>query len=325
MSTKIKVLSALENADGQYVSGSKLAEMLGVSRNSVWKAVNSLKEDGFTIEAVSNNGYRLINNTSSVYQSRVNKYLETKALGRNLFCFKEIDSTNTYAKQLAHDGATHGTAVISELQTAGRGRMGRVFESPAEKGVYISVILKTPLKAETAQLLTSCAAVAVAEAIDKICGTDTKIKWVNDIFLNGKKICGILTEASLSFETGTLEFAVVGIGVNVYSVKDKFSSELLKIASSIEDECGIKTDRSQLSAEILNCFEKNLENLENHNFINEYKRRSCIIGNNVMVTKGNTEKKAYAYDIDDSACLKVRYEDGSEEALNSGEARILKA
>lgn len=324
MSTKEKVLSALENAEGEYVSGEKLADIIGVSRNAIWKAVNSLKNDGFNIDAVSNNGYRLIPETSSVYENRIRKYLTASELGKKIICFREIDSTNNYAKKIAHENAEHGTAVISEIQTAGKGRMGRTFVSPSNTGVYISIIIKNNLNAETAQLITSCAAVSVCQAIDKVCGTDTQIKWVNDIFLNGKKICGILTEASMSFETGTLEYAVIGIGINVYSVKNVFDSNLLETASSIEDECNLKADRSRICAEILNALEKNISSLENHDFISEYKKRSCIVGNYVMVSKGNTEKKAFAYDIDDNACLKVRYEDGSEEALNSGEARIIK-
>lgn len=324
MSTKLNVLSELEKSGENYLSGERLAEKLGVSRNAIWKAVNALREDGIMIEAAQNSGYRLIQEYSTVYQLRVEKYLSTQKLGRNLICLKTVDSTNTYAKQLAHNGCIHGTTVVSEIQTSGRGRLGRTFESPKSTGLYMSVIIKNQLKAETAQLITSCTAVAVAEAIDKVCGTSSQIKWVNDIFINNKKICGILTEASMSFETGTLDYAVIGIGVNVYSIKDKFSEELNKTASSIEDETGIRIDRSKLCAEILNSLEKNLANLENRNFIDEYKKRSCITGHDVMVIKGNTERKAYAFDIDESANLKVRYEDGTEEALNSGEARIIR-
>ncbi len=324
MSTKEKVLSALENADGNYVSGAVLAETLGISRNSVWKAVNSLKEDGFKIDSLRNNGYRLADERSFVYPERLQKYLSSRYLGKQVYCFKEVDSTNNYAKKLAHENAPQGTTVIAESQTAGKGRMGRTFSSPAGTGLYMSIILRMPLKAETAQLITSCAAVSVAQATDALCPAEPKIKWVNDIFINDRKICGILTEASISFETGMLDFAVVGMGINVYSVKDSFDDELLKTASSIEDECGVVIDRSKLCAEILSCFEKNLGLLENHQFIDEYRKRSCTVGNYVMVTKGNSQRHAYAFDIDDSACLMVRYDDGSEEALNSGEARIIK-
>ena len=324
MSTKEKVLAALENADGNYVSGTALAETLGISRNSVWKAVNSLREDGFKIDSLQNNGYRISDERSFVYPERLQKYLSCEYLGKKVYCFKETDSTNNYAKKLAHENAPHGTTVIAECQTAGKGRMGRTFSSPAGTGLYMSVILKMPIKAETAQLITSCAAVSVAQAIDSLCPAESKIKWVNDIFINDRKICGILTEASISFETGMLDFAVVGMGINAYSVKNAFDSQLLETASSIEDECGIVIDRSQLCAEILSRFEKNLAMLENRQFIEEYRKRSCTIGNYVMVTKGNSQRQAYAFDIDDSACLMVRYDDGSQEALNSGEARIIK-
>ena len=324
MSTKLNVLAELENSGDNYISGERLAEKLGVSRNSIWKAVNALREDGITIEASPNNGYKLSPKYSTVYQQNVEKYLNTTEFGRNLICMKTVDSTNTYAKQLAHDGSVHGTTVVSEMQTQGRGRLGRKFESPNGTGLYMSIILKNNLKSETSQLITSCTATAVAEAVDKICGTSAQIKWVNDIFLNDKKICGILTEASLSFETGTLNYAVIGIGINVYSIKNKFSDELRGTASSIEDETGIRVNRSQLCAEILNCLEKNIAEMESRKFIQEYKKRSCITGHEVMVIKGNTERKAYAFDIDESACLKVRYEDGTEETLNSGEARIIR-
>ncbi len=321
----MKVLSALESSDGKYISGSFLAEKIGVSRNAVWKAVNSLRNEGFRIDAISNNGYRLIKKCSPVYERGIQKHLNTSSFGKKIVCFKEIDSTNSYARKLAYNGEKNGTTVIAECQTEGRGRMGRSFESPSENGIYMSVIVKIPFSPHTSQLITACTAVAVSNAIDKVCRTDTKIKWVNDIFLNNRKICGILTEASMNFESYLLEYAVIGIGINVYSVKNKFSNELLEKVTSIEDEIGLKADRCELCGEILNNLEKELDKIESKEFIEEYRKRSCIIGKEVIVSKGNTERHAYAYNIDDNACLEVRYDNGEEEPLYSGEARIINA
>ena len=204
--------------------------------------------------------------------------------------------------------------------------MGRSFCSPHGTSIYMSVILRPQTDMETSQLITSCAAVAAAKAIDDICGTDTKIKWVNDLYLGGRKISGILTEASVNFETLMPDYAVVGIGINVKSMKDYFSEELLEKATSIEDETGSAPLRSQLIAEILTNLCDLTDRLPDKSFIEEYKKRSFIIGQRVAVSKfAGEEKMAVAEDISDDAGLVVRYDDGETETLNSGEARIIPA
>lgn len=322
MTTKEKVLGVLLESGG-FVSGETLAERLGISRNSVWKAVTSLRSDGFEIEAVTNKGYILSSEGTALSEPVIRKYLPENDK-RSIYIFDTIDSTNNYAKKLASEGAGNGTLVTSDMQTAGRGRLGRSFCSPAGGSIYMSVILRPKTDMQSSQLITSCIAAAAADAVDRVCGTDVKIKWVNDLYLNGKKICGILTEAAINFESGGLDYAVAGIGINLKSVKNSFPEELLKIASSVEDETGNLPGRCRLIAEILKNIDSYMANIEKKAFLEEYRRRSFITGMRVSVSKYNEERTATALGISDNAGLIVKYDDGTEEVLNSGEARIIK-
>lgn len=321
MSTKEKVIEELLNSK-EYISGETLAQKLGVGRNSVWKAVKQLQEEGFNIQAINNKGY-ILKDTGDILTRELIKNFLDKNDKREIIVLDETDSTNNYAKDLARKGAENGTAVIADCQTAGKGRMGRSFYSPRGTSIYLSIILRPQTDMETSQLITSCAAVAAAQAIDKICGTDVKIKWVNDLFLNGKKICGILTEASVNFEIGQPEYAVVGIGINVKSIKNIFPQELLNVAASIEDETGKTVSRAEIIAEILKNMDALTKNLSDTSFLEDYRRRSFIVGNRVSVSKFGREIPALAVGISHNAGLIVRYDDGAEETLNSGEARII--
>lgn len=322
MTTKEKVLGVLLESGG-FVSGETLAERLGISRNSVWKAVTSLRSDGFEIEAVTNKGYILSSEGTALSEPVIRKYLPEND-NRSIYIFDTIDSTNNYAKKLASEGAAHGTLVTADMQTAGRGRMGRSFCSPAGGSIYMSVVLRPKTDMQSSQLITSCIAAAAADAVDRVCGTDVKIKWVNDLYLNGKKICGILTEAAINFESGGLDYAVAGIGINLRSVKETFPEELLEIASSVEDETGKLPGRCRLIAQILENIDSYMQGIESKVFLEEYRRRSFITGMRVAVSKYDQERTATALGISDNAGLIVKYDDGTEEVLNSGEARIIK-
>ncbi len=251
----------------------------------------------------------------------IKSYLDKE---HNVILLDETDSTNNYAKSLARNGERAGTVVIAKYQTSGKGRLGRSFCSPEGTGLYMSIILRPDCDAQDVSLLTSCMAVAASRAIDNLYGTDMKIKWVNDLFLNGRKICGILTEGAVNPQ-GRPDFAVVGIGVNVKSVKQHFSADLLEIASSLEDETGKVFSLSEIAAEIINEFDKLLPDFEKAEFIKEYRERSCIIGADVLISKQDREAIAAAVGISDRAGLIVRYSDGTEEILTSGEARIKKS
>ncbi|MFD2878060.1 biotin--[acetyl-CoA-carboxylase] ligase [Paenibacillus rhizoplanae] len=238
--------------------------------------------------------------------------------------FKSVASTNELVKALASGGEAEGKVILSEEQTAGRGRKGRPFFSPAGTGIYMSILLRPRLSATDATLLTTSAAVAVALAIESVSGLSTQIKWVNDVFMNGKKVCGILTEASLSLESEWLDYAVLGIGINVTLPSGGFPAELSEVATSIYEAGNPQGDlRNRLTAEVLNRFMGYYEQLKERLFLPEYRQRMMSLGETVMVVKEHQEQAATAVDIDNDCRLKVRYPNGDEEYLSSGEVRIL--
>lgn len=322
MTTKEKVLEALLKAENEYLSGGRLARNLGISRNAVWKAIKKLETEGYVIKGVNNKGYLLTEIPDVLTEEEISKYLKEYSVQAFPVVLDKTDSTNTYAKQLAENGAPHLTAVFANEQTEGRGRMGRTFCSPKNAGVYMSIILKNDLNIEVSQYLTAYTAVAAAKAVEDLYKRKIKIKWVNDLMLNSKKICGILTEASISCETSGFNYIIVGIGINTCSVRNVFDSDLLSIASSLEDETGIKIRRSRTAAAILSSFIKNYHELSDRSFLEEYRSRSWINGKKVIVTIDGTEREAIADGIDDSCRLIVRFPDHTTAVMNSGEARL---
>ena len=322
MNIKQTLLNTLAEADGGYISGAAIAEKLGVSRNAVWKTVKALEADGFVIESVTSKGYRLSSDSNRISADLIAPLLTTKEIGRNMQVFSEIGSTNTAAKKLASERVANGTVIIADKQTEGRGRMGRSFESPSGTGIYMSLVLYPEFGLECAPLITSAAACAVAEAIDEVCGCDVSIKWVNDLYLNGRKICGILTEASLGLEMKSLDHAVIGIGVNVRSVRNVFGEELGNIATSIEDETGVKADRNVLCGAMLNKLEHYLGMVESREFLNEYRRRELLTGNTITANVGGNTLTGMAMGIDDNANLIIKLPDGKLKKLGSGEASL---
>ncbi|MCI5905762.1 MAG: biotin--[acetyl-CoA-carboxylase] ligase [Oscillospiraceae bacterium] len=320
MPLKDKVLAVLEENKGKSVSGSEIARSVGMTRSAVWKAVKILREEGYSICAVTNRGYCLSEENDFLSEQSIVPNLRTKEIGRKIDVFKTIDSTNNFAKSLAQLGAVHGTTVISEVQTQGKGRMGRTFYSPLGMGIYMSVIIRPKLSVEHSLLITSCAAVAVAEAIEKVSGIDCRIKWVNDIYAGSKKLCGILTEASVDVEQGGLEYAIVGMGINVQNVN--FPKNLANIATSIKLETGENTSRSLLAAEVLNCLEERLANITDKSFLEEYRNRSNVIGKRIEVTQGDRISTMTCTGIDEYGRLLVRLDDGEEKALSSGTVRL---
>lgn len=319
MNLKESVLEALSKSGGEYVSGAQLAEKLGVTRNSVWKAVKALEAEGFEFDASTNKGYRIQPQSNVLSAILIEKELEAET---KLIVLDEIDSTNNYAKKLASAGAEDGTVVAADRQTAGKGRMGRSFSSPSGTGLYMSMIIRPKFSMEAAQLITSCAAVAAAEAVEELCGKDVSVKWVNDLYMNGKKICGILTEASLSLETKSLDYAVIGIGINVRSIKDTFDSDLMSSATSIEDETGVKISRNKLCGTIIRNLKQRLAKIETREFLEEYRRREILCGKEITANAGGEAISGTAVGIDENAGLIVRLADGTERILSSGEANL---
>ncbi|WP_195276417.1 biotin--[acetyl-CoA-carboxylase] ligase [Anaerotruncus rubiinfantis] len=252
-----------------------------------------------------------------ITEQEIQKYL-TGSFGRELVLYDEIDSTNNAAKLLAKNGAPHGAAVIARRQTAGKGRLGRRFYSPAGSGIYLTAILRPEASVEQSILITSAAAVATARAIEEVSGVQVRIKWVNDLYLDGKKLCGILAESALRPDGG-LAYLVVGIGVNVTS--SAFPPEVADVATSLSAGTGRSIDRNRLIASVLNHLEAVYGQLASREFMKEYRERSCVIGREVRMIQGEHAEQATVLDIDEDARLIVRTADGIK-TVSTGEVSL---
>lgn len=259
-------------------------------------------------------------NINKLSAERITAYNKWDNMEGEIIIFEELPSTNTYAKELAAKGAAHGTTVIADYQTGGKGRLGRRFESPSGAGLYMSVIIRPDFDISLAPMITTAAAVAAAEAVEKLCCADIRIKWVNDLYLNGRKICGILTEAAINPMLKKLDYAVIGIGINV--CRCEFPDEIKDIATSIEAETGKIIDRNKLCGEILSRLEYYIMNIEKKVHLSEYRRRELLTGNYITANAGSEVVEGYAVGIDDNANLILRLTDGSEKSLVSGEANL---
>ncbi len=320
MSVKDQIAQLLETHFGEYVSGSQAAQQLGVTRAAVWKGIQALESDGYKIEAVPNRGYKL-----SPDSDPISAPLIYESLGelRDIFtidAYRSVDSTNLVLKRMAQNISQWHVAV-SGTQTSGRGRMGRNFFSPADTGLYISLFLRPAMPAADAAMITSAAAVAVCNAIEECTTARPAIKWVNDVFIDGLKVCGILTEAAMDMESGSLEYAILGVGMNVYKPGGGFPPELQGIAGAILQKPSHNI-RCALAASFLRNFYNIYRDLSKGSFVSEYRRRSFLIGQRIYVIKGGEKIPASAIDIDSECRLIVRYEDGRQDALSSGEVSV---
>ncbi len=322
LTVKDKVLMHLSENIDKNVSGEELAKILGVSRAAIWKSVNALKTEGYNILAVTNKGYRLLGSSDVLSDPGILNAIKSDVKPKN-YCYKTIDSTNTEAKKLCNDN-TENMLIVSEEQTAGRGRMGREFFSPKKTGIYMSIVLKSDLKLENAVLVTTAVSVAVCKAIEKISTQKPQIKWVNDIYLNSKKICGILTEATTNFELGTVENLIIGIGMNLRLSED-LPQELKEIATSLFDTDYHGVKRNDVIACIYDEVCKIIDNeLDKAEFIKEYREYSMILGKEIIFLKEGVWRNAKAMDIDKMGALVVQTENGETEVLNSGEVSVRK-
>jgi len=321
MTVKQSVLRALGEARGASVSGEVLAQSLGVSRAAVWKAIKSLQGEGYRISAGTNRGYRLEEYPDLLTAEGISAMLPLELAQLDLRVFDEIDSTNLEAKRLAMTGLSR-CAVIADRQTAGRGRLGRSFYSPPGCGIYTSLLLRPrPDQLADVTLLTTAAGVAVCRALQKAAGVQAEIKWVNDLYLNGKKICGILTEGVTDFESGMIESIVIGYGVN-FRDDAHLPEELRPIVGSVFGAEPPTVTRSALAAAMLAELLPLAEDLSSRSFLPEYRRRSMLLGREIVFSRAGGRFAAVAEGIDDNGGLVVRLPDGSRETLRSGEVSV---
>lgn len=249
---KEEILRLLRSADG-YISGQELCNRFGVSRTAVWKAINQLKEAGYEIEAQQNKGYRLMAAPDLMTEAEIKSLMHTDWVAKKVLYFDTIDSTNTKAQELAEKGYPSGTLVVADKQESGKGRRGRSWVSPSGTGIFMTLMIKPDINPNNASMLTLVAALAVAKAITSVTGEEALIKWPNDIVVNGKKVCGILTEMNAQFDY--INHIVVGIGINVHN--ESFPEEISQMASSLMIEAGGKRfHRAQIIAETMSYFEQ---------------------------------------------------------------------
>ena len=323
MSRRI-ILKLLQENEGQFVSGERISEEMGITRAAIWKSVDALRREGYEIESKTKLGYRLVATPDRATAENVGARISTKVVGRSIVYLERIDSTNNYAKQAALHGGEDGLVVIANEQTGGRGRSGRSFQSPPDKGLYLTTLLRP--KAAPAEVLsvTALAAVAVCNAVERTCGVRPGIKWTNDLILNGKKLTGILTEMGVEGESGALQYVVVGIGINANHERSDFSGEVAEIATSLRMELGRPVNRAALAAALIEeldalyaCLGGDLSD-----YLEQYRTDCVTLGKQVRILGSGAERTGEAVGIDDSFGLIVRREDGALETIRSGEVSV---
>lgn len=318
MNTKEKILEILLSSKGKFVSGEHIANTLGISRGAVWKAIKALKEQGYSISAVTNKGYSLTGNGGKLTSAEIRSFLPQKYSSLEIRCMESVDSTNSEAKRVCSCRSCQEPILFcAEEQTSGKGRMGRSFYSPKSTGVYFSLLFSPHTNTFKSVSITTAAAVCVTQAIEELTALNPQIKWVNDVYLNGKKICGILSEAVTDFESGGISDIVIGIGINIST--SIFPDEISEKATSLGD---INVSRSEIVAKVC---EKLLDYCANPDFsklLPYYKSHCFILGKNILYKKGNIQKKGIALDIDENGGLVIKTENGDTATLNSGEISI---
>lgn len=313
MQLKEEILNTLKNNTDNDTSGQELAQKLGVSRSAVWKAINALKSDGYLISSVTNKGYRILPQSDVVSKADIEAMLNKDI---PVYCFESIKSTNLTAKKMIIDGDKTGNfLIVANEQTDGRGRSGKSFYSPKNHGVYFSVVFSPESTIENSLKITSYSAFCVAKAIQKLTGKNAEIKWVNDIYIDGKKVCGILTEAVTNFESGSVGNIITGIGINLSPCE--MPEEIKDTAGFINFEKPIK---NRLIAEIVNGILS--FNANDNSFMNDYKKMSFTIGKKIKFHLNSVEHTGTVIDIDDNSGLVIKY-DNKEITLRSGEITLI--
>lgn len=314
--TKEKILRILRESN-DYVSGEQMAEQLGVSRSAIWKHIRTLIREGYNIDSQQNRGYKLVSVPDRLYASEVRYGLQTKLLGKKVIHFNSTSSTNIIARQMAEKGIAEGTVVIAEVQTQGKGRLGRRYITKPG-GVWMSVVLKPKIDPMHASSITLMAAVSVTETLRGI-GLEALIKWPNDVLINGKKICGILTE--MSAETDVVNFIVLGIGINV-------NNEVpIETATSVKAELGREINRAAFIQSLLEKLEEDYMTLRQEGFtpiLWSWRRYSDTLGRLVEVTYQDDVIRGIAQDIDEDGSLIVKLSDGSIKKIVSGDCKHLR-
>lgn len=310
-----EILNILKSDPNGFTSGEWLCERLGVSRTAVWKHIEALRALGYEIEAVPHQGYRLAECPDKLIPEELQWGLKSSLIGRRILSYDVVRSTNDVAFDLAGKGLEEGTVVVSDGQTHGKGRLGRRWASPKGKGIYLSIILRPSLPPQGIAKLTLLASLSVARAVRSLTSLEPRIRWPNDILVNGKKLSGVLTE--MSAEQDRLKFVIVGIGINVNSSHELLPPE----ATSIRLETGEKCPRVPLTQKIFEEFDRiyrDFKGGETAPWMEECRKSSSILGSYVRV-EAPTPKEGYALDLDEEGALVLRLDNGFTERLFAGD------
>ncbi|WP_227764039.1 biotin--[acetyl-CoA-carboxylase] ligase [Zhaonella formicivorans] len=317
------ILNLLKRQQGQFVSGEELSRMLNVSRTAVWKHIQALREEGYRIESFSKLGYRLEGVPDKMLPQEIANGLNTKSLGKNIIFFEEIESTNIEAKKRADQHSPEGLMVIAESQTGGKGRLGRSWLSPAGKGLWFSLILRPPISPLEAGQITLVAAIAITQVLREQYFLPAGIKWPNDILLNSKKVCGILTE--MKAEADAVNYLVLGIGINVNLQEADFPEDVRTTATSLAIEQGRQLNRVKLLQTILEALEKLYYSYLEDGFgpvLELWKSYNVTLGKEVKITTWQNTLSGKAVDVDAAGGLVVLLPDGSSQTFYSGDVTL---
>ena len=320
---KAKIILLLKKNYPDFTSGEEISRLLGVSRTAVWKHIRKLKESGYQIEAHSKVGYRLNHSPDMLFEHELTAALNSNILGRRIVYREVVGSTNELAKELAQKGTEEGTVVIAEEQTSGKGRMGRVWYSPAEKGLWFSLILRPPISPADASKLTLVCAVAVAQTIREVTGVSAGIKWPNDILVKNMKLAGILTE--MNAEIDKVHYLIVGIGVNVNLVREEFPDELSELATSLACQTGQRVSRLEVLVALLSNLDRLYQDFVEGKFsqiLSLWKQMSVTLNRRVKVQSFEEVHEGIAFDLDDEGALLLMKEDGTLRRILSGDVSL---
>lgn len=322
MKTTEKILSLLEEKHGKFFSGEEIARKLGISRAAVWKGIEDLRRKGYSIRAMTKRGYSLSTETDVLSAGGIRKHLVPELAAIDIRLFDSVGSTNELLRKHANADASSWTAFLAHEQTAGRAKSGRTFFSPRGTGVYLSLLIR-PEKCSLSRMTRFSveAALAACGAIEEVSGEKAEIKWVNDIFAHGKKVCGILTEGKVSIEEGGLDYVIIGVGINVYEPDGGFPPNMKSTVSFLfrRTRPGAK---NRLAASFLNQFFL-YESMQGANKImREYRLRNFLIGREVTLINERSSQRIRVLDVDDHCALRIKKSDGSEHRLRSESFKI---
>jgi len=325
LTSRDQILRLFRRRPGEYISGQELSQALQVSRAAIWKQIESLRQAGYEIEARRSRGYRLLGGPEPLLAEEIMADLLVQRIGRSLICLAETDSTNSHVRRLAAEGAEEGLVVIADRQSAGRGRLGRRWESPSGVNLYVSILLRPQIPVQQAPQLTFLSAVAVAETLNRCYQLNARVKWPNDILVGGAKIAGLLNE--MDAETEQVHFVILGIGVNLNMTKEQFPDTLLYPATSVKLETGRSVDRVEFIRQFLLTLDRYYVEFLAEEFgpIRRRWEALCdLLNASVQVDLGDRMLEGVVVGLDYDGALRLQLADGRVERILAGDVKPVK-